>query len=442
MKTVSISHSEFVERFKNNQIIPLINKGTVTSFVAQHPETQEYRAAIGCFSALVWIGSIAAIILLFVFWPIALILLFVCWFPLRAGIRTTAQQQVVKTALQSPSFYRDALSSGVLSTAELRSAGTRENHGQRDDHRERDHCGCHGGKVTVASDMTGGTNTASISGTGFVGPTGMALIPARSFSMGDALDGLSDAAVHTVSVSAFYMDKFEVTKALWDDVRDWGLTNGYTDLDAGGGKATIHPAQTITWYAAVKWCNARSEMDGLTPCYTVSGTTYKTGQSDNVVCNWSESGYRLPTEAEWEKAARGGLSGKRFPWGDTISHTQANYFGNNGSPSYDLAPYSYNLTYKVGVEPYTSPVGSFAANGYGLNDMAGNVFEWCWDWYGTYGSGTVTDPTGPSSGSYRVLRAGGWGNYAFSWRVADRNGVNPAVSSNSIGFRCACSSVP
>ena len=97
--------------------------------------------------------------------------------------------------------------------------------------------------MTVASDMTGRTYTASISVTGIVGPTGMALIPAGSFSMGDALDGLSDAPVHTVSVSAFYMDKFEVTKALWDEVRDWGLTNGYTDLDAGGGKATNHPSK-------------------------------------------------------------------------------------------------------------------------------------------------------------------------------------------------------
>ena len=258
--------------------------------------------------------------------------------------------------------------------------------------------------------------------------------------MGDALDGIWDAPVHTVSVSAFYMDKYLVTKALWDEVGAWGLNNGYTDLWVGGGKATNHPVQSITWYEMVKWCNARSQKEGLVPCYTVLGTVFKTNNSapdtSRVACNFSASGYRLPTEAEWEKAARGGLSGKRFPWGDKISQSQANYFGDTSGYSYDLGPDGYNPTYNDGVTPYTSPVGSYAANGYGLYDMAGNVWERCWDCYGTYGSGSVTDPTGPSSGVDRVLR-GGYGNDVAPYcRVAYRFSGDAYGSYYYYGFRC------
>jgi formylglycine-generating enzyme required for sulfatase activity len=168
-------------------------------------------------------------------------------------------------------------------------------------------------------------------------PDGFALIPAGAFTMGRTSgDTESDAPPVTVTVSAFYMGKYEVTKALWDEVRIWGAANGYTDLRTGGGKASNHPVHTISWFDMVKWCNARSQKDGLTPVYTVSGAVMKTGTTAPVA-NWSANGYRLPTEAEWEKAARGGVSGKRFPQGtDTISHSQANYRANSNF-SYDLS---------------------------------------------------------------------------------------------------------
>jgi formylglycine-generating enzyme required for sulfatase activity len=244
----------------------------------------------------------------------------------------------------------------------------------------------------------------------------------------------------TVSISEFYIGKYEVSKALWDEVRIWGLANGYTDLAEGDGKAENHPVQTISWWDVVKWCNARSEKEGLTPCYTISGAVMKTGTIEPTV-NWTANGYRLPTEAEWEKAASGGVSGTRFSWGtDTISHGEANFY-NIGFESYQFGTAGHHPSYADGSEPYTSPVESFTANGYGLHDMTGNVWEWCWDWYGAtaYVEGT-TDPRGPVSGDSRLLRGGSWQGSAFDCRIAFRNKVTPLYQSNDVGFRIARSS--
>jgi sulfatase modifying factor 1 len=279
----------------------------------------------------------------------------------------------------------------------------------------------------------------------------MALIPQGAFTMGNSVDEdpfTWDAPTRTVTLDAFYMDKYEVTKAEWDVVRTWGLSNGYTDLSEGAGKADDHPVNTISWFDMVKWCNARSQKEGLTPVYyadDAQATIYKTGDVDvtNAQVKWSANGYRLPTEAEWEKASRGGLSGKRFPWGDTISHSQANYYASS-SFSYDSSGSVnyYHPTYATGSAPNTSPVGAFAANGYGLYDMAGNVSEFCWDWHGTYAADSQVNPRGSTSGSHRVLRGGDWNNGAITCRVALRGNCDPTFSFNNTGFRVVRSLAP
>jgi formylglycine-generating enzyme required for sulfatase activity len=282
-------------------------------------------------------------------------------------------------------------------------------------------------------------------------PSGMVLIPAGDFVMGNATNvfpagegGSDELPQHTVSISAFYMGKTEVTKAQWDEVYDWAVTNGYTFENVGSGKATDHPVHTVNWNDCVKWANAQSEMEGLTPCYlaeTSTGTVYRAGVVSNPACDWYANGYRLATEAEWEKAARGGALGTRFPWTavDTIQHTRANYEANIGGfyPYDTSAQGGYHPDYTNGVTPYTSPAGSFAPNGYGLYDMAGNLYEWCWDWYdnGYYTSSPDTDPRGPASGSLRVLRGGYWSNYAYYCRVAYRDFASPGYGSYFLGFR-------
>lgn len=268
-------------------------------------------------------------------------------------------------------------------------------------------------------------------------PSGMVLVPAGTFLIGDTLDGL--APTYSTYVSAFYMDQKLVSYSQWKTVYNWAVTNGYSFDYAGSGKTnnqTIQPIHTIDWYDCVKWCNARSEKEGRTPAYyttTNQTTVYRTGQVSvaNSAVIWN-AGYRLPTEAEWEKAARGGMVAQRFPWGNTISESQASYLGTTNF-TYDLGPAGYNTIGLIGGSPYTSPVDSFPPNGYGLYDMAGNVWQWCWDWYGAYAGGT--DPRGVSSGSSRVGRGGSWRDDAQYCRSAFRGNTDPTGGNNYIGFR-------
>jgi formylglycine-generating enzyme required for sulfatase activity len=283
---------------------------------------------------------------------------------------------------------------------------------------------------------------------------GMVLIPAGSFTMGNYLFynsatndlDITDANPTNVYVSAFYMDVNLVSYGQWTNVYAYATGHGYSFLHTGAGKnsAANQPVQSVDWFDSVKWCNARSQQAGLKPVYyTDAGFTQVFTNGDNgttVYQNLTTNGYRLPTEAEWEKAARGGLAGNRFPWGNSISESQANYYGGTASYSYDLGPNGYNAIGSVGgMSPATSPVGSFAPNGYGLYDMAGSLYEWCWDWYGTpYGQPTTNNPTGAGSASgLRVLRGGYWADVAICSRCAYRSLSSPNNAGNdAIGFRC------
>ena len=254
-------------------------------------------------------------------------------------------------------------------------------------------------------------------------PSGMVLIPGGTNAGTDP-----DFGAYSLTVSSFYMDRYEVTKALWDEVKNWNGGNGYMDLRVGGGKAANHPVHTVSWYDVVKWCNARSQKEGRTPVYYTDAAMtqiYKTGTVVEPFVKASANGYRLPTDSEWHYAARGGVANRRFPWGDsdTIQHARANYYSSS-SYSYDTIPTrGYHPTYNTGGIPYTSPAGSFAPNGYGLYDMAGNVWEWCYDWHPSY------------VGSDRVVRGGGWINYADYCRFGNRLYYRPYIAHYDFGFR-------
>ena len=187
---------------------------------------------------------------------------------------------------------------------------------------------------------------------------GTVLIPAGSFTMGDVLDGDFNALPTAVYVSGFFMDTNLVTLSKWQTVYDWATNNGYSFDHAGSAAGPNYPVTIVSWYDCVKWCNARSQQAGLAPCYytdTNLTQVYRTGQAGNfaVFQNLNYGGYRLPTEAEWEKAARGQIAGARFPRGNTISQSQANYTANTAT-NYDLGPNGNNW----GNAP--TPVGSFS----------------------------------------------------------------------------------
>jgi formylglycine-generating enzyme required for sulfatase activity len=214
-------------------------------------------------------------------------------------------------------------------------------------------------------------------------------------------------AQHRVTVSSFYMGKYEVTQREYEEI----MGNNPSSF-----KGANLPVETVTWFDAVRYCNARSQKEGLTPAYTISG--------ENVSWNRSANGYRLPTEAEWEYACRAGTS-TPFSTGNNITTSQANYNGN----------YPYNNNAKGTYREKTTTVGSFASNPWGLYDMHGNVYEWCWDWYGGYSMANQTDPVGASSGAARVQRGGSWCDDARRLRSASRIVSTPSLRNIILGFR-------
>lgn len=290
--------------------------------------------------------------------------------------------------------------------------------------------------------------------------TGMVAIPAGEFEMGDHF-GEEPAAmpVHTVYVDAFHMDIYELTNQKYADALNWALSQGLIDVIDGdvhkAGDPTItycqtrasthwsritwdgvafgvepdkesHPALKVSWYGAAAYSNWRSIHFDLTPSYDI----------DTWECDYEASGYRLASEAEWEKASRGGLHDpyRRYPWGDMFNGSVANYWG-SGDP------------YETGIRPLTSPVGYFngdqspagvdMANGYGLYDVGGNGWEWCNDWWeiGYYLISPYDNPTGPSSGLERALRGGSWARYAGFLQCSARDHHAPDYLGTSGAIR-------
>jgi formylglycine-generating enzyme required for sulfatase activity len=214
-------------------------------------------------------------------------------------------------------------------------------------------------------------------------------------------------------VETFRIGKYEVTWDEWKAVRDWAVANGYSDLaNVGVGSADNHPVREVNWHDVVKWCNARSEMEGLMPVYTVNGTAYRSGQSVPEA-DGAANGYRLPREAEWEWAARGGLSSQGYTY--------------SGSNNVDVVAWTYENSSGAVDDLYdgrgTWPVGQKAANELGIHDMSGNVWEWCEDLI---------------HGSSRRLRGGAWGYYAGIAAVASRDHSDyPGDRDHDGGFRLA-----
>ncbi len=231
-------------------------------------------------------------------------------------------------------------------------------------------------------------------------PAGMVLIPAGTFTMGSN-DGESDEKPpHQVSVAAFYMDKYEVTVAQYQKFLAANPAQTKPDNWTEQSQNANRPVVYVSWHDAVKYCEWLSKQRGKR--------------------------VRLPTEAEWEYAARGGLSGKKYPWGDGISATNANYDADNSR--------SWNWE---NAKRYLRDVGSYSANNYGLHDMAGNVWEWCSSLYKPYPYSRNDDRENLSTTGPRVLRGGSWNDNSSNLRCALRGLSAPTDRGNDVGFRCA-----
>jgi len=278
-------------------------------------------------------------------------------------------------------------------------------------------------------------------------------IPAGSFRMrrtpGDTDE---NAPPEEVLVDAFLIQKTEVPFHLWQEVRLWGEKRGYTDLHWGAGRDADYPVIWIQWFDVMKWCNAWSEKEGLKPCYYVStrfdkSQVYRTNDIHLRIewVDWTANGYRLPTEAEWEKAARGGVYDTRFFWGDTITHDHADYRSHDNVP-YDLSPTpEFHPRFNATKMPFASPIASFPPNPYGLYDTSGILWEWTWDAYDPKGHliPRAPNPRGAKElTSGRVLKNGCWNVSAYFVRPTQRRGFGPEGYDPFLGFRCARTAIP
>lgn len=260
-----------------------------------------------------------------------------------------------------------------------------------------------GGKVSEPLVInTGGTANPGTP----VMPPNMVVVQGGTFDMGSTgIDARADEKpVHQVSLSGFSIGKYEVTQKEWEEIM--GSTRNRSKW-----KGDNLPVECVTWYEAVEYCNLRSTAEGLDPVYSGSG--------DKIVCDFSKNGYRLPTEAEWEYAAKGGTG--------VAAYTL--YAGSN-TPG-DVAWYDANSNTTI------HPIGQKAPNSLGLYDMSGNVREWCWDRYDAsyYKKSPSENPTGPETGGSRVSRGGGWQYGTKYLRVTDRSIDAPTSLLHYMGLR-------
>jgi len=239
------------------------------------------------------------------------------------------------------------------------------------------------------------------------------VIPGGQFLMGsspeDVLADDDEHPQHEVTISAFALGQTTVTRGLYREFMDAYPKEWDQDEDDDG-----FPANYIRWFDAVAFCNRLSAEAGLTPCYDIDTDNRKVVWKRNI------NGYRLPTEAEWEYACRAGTT---TPW----------FWGEDKRRAKKFAWLSMNRVH---------PVARKSPNPWDLYDMAGNVDEWCWDWFGGYYSDSQIDPVGPLDGTLRVLRGGAFYDEAWNLRSANRFGDISESQNEFNGFRVACSQVP
>lgn len=253
-----------------------------------------------------------------------------------------------------------------------------------------------------------------------------AYVNGGTFTMGNTLSGGdgNELPLHEVTVSSFIIGRYEVTQGEWLSVMG-------SNPAGGPGIGSNYSVYNVSWYSILKYCNLRSIMEGLTPVYSINGSTNPAdwgpvpGANNDIwnaaICNWGVDGYRLPTEAEWEYAARGGSTTPDYIYsGSDEVNAVAWFILNSGA-----------TVHQVGGKTY---------NNLSLYDMSGNVWEWCWDWYSAYVSEGQINPTGPQTGSVRLLRGGCWDDSANNCRVSRRYNRSPNFGDDSYGFR-VCRSV-